>query len=288
MTDEYRAYSLSDPGHKRNNNEDCYLSAPNLGLWAVADGMGGHDAGEVASAIAIKVLHEHCELQRTLEESIQLAHIAVREAADTGLGAEGMGSTIVAVISTPAEWQLAWVGDSRAYLWTHDSEGGHLQQISADHSYVQMLYQSGAIEAEDMEQHPDKHVITQCLGMTQLPRVEVDSITQAWEPNQVLLICSDGLSDELNDDTIASVLCKHRDIAAAAQALMHAALEAGGRDNVTLQLIESPQRSLEPATPLEADKRPEELSRVTASLAFPIALFGLITVAAAALLWIVL
>ena len=250
----------------------------------MADGMGGHDAGEVASAIAIKVLHEHCNQQRTLEESIQLAHRAVRDAANDGLGSEGMGSTLVAVISTPDEWEMAWVGDSRAYLWTYDSEGGHLQQLSADHSYVQMLYQSGAIDADDMAQHPDKHVITQCLGMTQLQRVEVGSITQAWEPNQVLLLCSDGLSDELNDDAIASVLCKYNDTATAAEALMHAALDAGGSDNITLQLIESPRGSFDHAPPLAI----ETLSSKTGSLTFPIALLGLITVAITALLWIAL
>jgi len=285
LTDDYRAYSLSDPGLKRNNNEDCYLSAPTLGLWAVADGMGGHDAGEVASAIAIKVLHEHAAQHRALEDAIQLAHDAVIEAASMGLGAEGMGSTIVAVLSTPEEWQMAWVGDSRAYLWTSDSEGGHLQQVSADHSYVQMLYQSGAIDAEDMEQHPDKHVITQCLGMTQLPHVDVDTINQAWEPNQILLLCSDGLSDELNDDVIASILCKHKDTAAAAQALMQAALDSGGRDNITLQLIESPLGKVDSSPSYAIGKLPTDSS---SALIFPIALAGLITVAAAALLWIAL
>jgi len=285
LTDEYRAYSLSDPGHKRNNNEDCYLSAPKLGLWAVADGMGGHDAGEVASAIAIKVLHEHAAQHRALEDAIQLAHDAVIEAASMGLGAEGMGSTIVAVLSTPEQWHMAWVGDSRAYLWTSDHEGGHLQQISADHSYVQMLYESGAIDAEDMDQHPDKHVITQCLGMTQLPHVDVDTIDQAWEPNQILLLCSDGLSDELNDDAIAHILCKHKDTAAAAQALMQAALDSGGRDNITLQLIESPLENMDSSVSPTSNKlQPSSSSALT----FPIALAGLITVAALALLWIAL
>ncbi len=285
MTDDYHAYSLSDPGLKRNNNEDCYLSAPSLGLWAVADGMGGHDAGEVASAIAIKVLHEHAAQHRPLEDAIQLAHDAVIEAATMGLGAEGMGSTIVAVLSTAEEWQMAWVGDSRAYLWTSDSEGGHLQQVSADHSYVQMLYQSGAIDAEDMEQHPDKHVITQCLGMTQLPHVDVDTINQAWEPNQTLLLCSDGLSDELNDDVIASILCKYKDTAAAAQALMQAALDSGGRDNITLQLIESP---LEKVDSLASYTTGKLQTGSSSALMFPIALAGLITVAVVALLWIAL
>jgi len=285
LTDDYHAYSLSDPGLKRNNNEDCYLSAPSLGLWAVADGMGGHDAGEVASAIAIKVLHEHAAQHRPLEDAIQLAHDAVIEAATMGLGAEGMGSTIVAVLSTAEEWQMAWVGDSRAYLWTSDSEGGHLQQVSADHSYVQMLYQSGAIDAEDMEQHPDKHVITQCLGMTQLPHVDVDTINQAWEPNQTLLLCSDGLSDELNDDVIASILCKYKDTAAAAQALMQAALDSGGRDNITLQLIESP---LEKVDSLASYTTGKLQTGSSSALMFPIALAGLITVAVVALLWIAL
>ncbi len=240
MGKQQNTYSLSDPGRRRDNNEDCFLEDLSLGLWAVADGMGGHEAGEVASAIAIKVIREQFAQQAPLADAIQAAHQAVLAAASAGCGAEGMGSTIVALSSDTDHWHLSWVGDSRAYLWTSNQEGGQLQQLSADHSYVQMLYQSGAIEAEDMESHPSKHVITQCLGSTQVDQVKVDNLTQPWQAQQTLLLCSDGLSDELSDESIAEILCQYKTLPDAGAALLNAALSAGGKDNITLQLIGSP------------------------------------------------
>lgn len=239
---EYSA--ASHPGLMRNNNEDCFLSKPEQGLWLIADGMGGHEAGEVASAIVRDTIEHNTQSNPNLSllNAIQQAHISIINAAKSGVGAPGMGSTVVALKSQDYRYQIAWVGDSRAYLWTPSSEGGHLEQLSTDHSYVQMLVESGAIRAEDAEFHPEKNIITQCLGMQELAQVKVDHIENQWQKNQWILLCSDGLTDEVNDKTIAQILCDTNDCLAAVDQLMHAALTNGGRDNITLQIIESPLR----------------------------------------------
>lgn len=245
MTPKPLDYSAaSHPGLTRANNEDCFLSKPEQGLWLVADGMGGHEAGEVASAIVRDTI-----AQTTLEnprlsllDAIQQAHQRILQAAQQGIGALGMGSTVVALKSQAHRYQIAWVGDSRAYLWTPGANGGRLEQLSTDHSYVQMLVQSGAISAEEADSHPEKNIITQCLGMQELAQVKVDHIEQQWQENQWLLLCSDGLTDEVNDQTIAQILNEADDCLAAVDQLLHAALTHGGRDNITLQIIESPLR----------------------------------------------
>lgn len=285
MIDRYHSYSLSDPGRRRANNEDSYLYDADLQLWAVADGMGGHEAGEVASAIAIHVLRDQIALGAPITDAIQSAHKAVLDAATEIQGTRGMGSTIVALSCHQNEWQLAWVGDSRAYLWTSDEEGGDLQQLSVDHSYVQMLFQSGAISEEGMEDHPSKHIVTQCLGSTELTKVKVDTLQQVWEPQQTLLLCSDGLNDELRDESIAQILCQYQDPAEAAEALLNAALAAGGKDNITVQLITSP---LDEHQSAEKQSQTPNTSADRAAPLFrsPLLLSSLIIVFALALLWI--
>lgn len=239
---EYSA--ASHPGLMRSNNEDCFLSKPEQGLWLVADGMGGHEAGEVASAIVRDTI-ERCTKKNplvSLPEAIQQAHSSILRSAEQGVGAPGMGSTVVALKTQGAKYQIAWVGDSRAYLWTPTREGGRLEQLSTDHSYVQMLVETGAISAEDAEFHPEKNIITQCLGMQELTHVRVDHVEHQWQQDQWILLCSDGLTDEINDKTIAHILCDAQDCLTAVDQLMHAALTNGGRDNITLQIIESPLR----------------------------------------------
>lgn len=251
---EYSA--ASHPGLERDNNEDCFLSLPELGLWLVADGMGGHEAGEVASAIArdtiAQRLREHPDTPLT--HAIQLAHRAILSAAARGVGAQGMGSTLVALKSHGSKYQIAWVGDSRAYLWarkpsaqpssgnleTGNLEKGLLQQLSIDHSYVQQLINRGVLRPEQANSHPDKNVITQCLGMQELAQLEVGLIEGEWQRGQWLLLCSDGLSDELSDAVMSQILNRADSPNHAVDKLLRAALSQGGRDNITLQIIQSP------------------------------------------------
>lgn len=237
---EYSA--ASHPGLMRDNNEDCFLSRPEQGLWLVADGMGGHEAGEVASAIVRDTIAQEIQTAPNLSliDSIQNAHASILHAASLGIGALGMGSTVVALKSNAEKYQVAWVGDSRAYLWTPSHEGGRLERLSTDHSYVQMLVETGVIRPEEAETHPEKNIITQCLGMQELDKVKVDHIEHIWQKNQWILLCSDGLTDEVNDQTIAQILGESNDCLAAVDQLLHAALTSGGRDNITLQIIESP------------------------------------------------
>lgn len=247
MTTHPLEYSAAThPGLVRDNNEDCFLSAPELGLWLVADGMGGHEAGEVASAIVRDTLAEVMRKNPNspLDLAIQSAHQAILDSAARGIGAPGMGSTLVALKSIGGKFQLAWVGDSRAYLWTPSPEGGRLEQLSTDHSYVQMLVERGVISPEEAETHPEKNIITQCLGMQELARVKVGLVERQWEENQWILMCSDGLTDEVSDMTMAQILFQADNSVAAVDQLLHAALTGGGRDNITLQIVESP---LQPA-----------------------------------------
>jgi serine/threonine protein phosphatase PrpC len=237
---EYSA--VTHPGLKRGNNEDCFLSAPTADLWMVADGMGGHEAGEVASAIVRNTFEELVQkgTSFSLADAIQKSHEIILSSAENGIGASGMGSTVVALLNQKQHYQVAWVGDSRAYLWSPDEYGGELTRLTTDHSYVQMLYASGVINAEDVEKHPDKNIITQCLGMQELTQVKVDITVGQWQKNQWILLCSDGLTDELSDSDIANILEHSPNSLTAVDQLLHEALTNGGRDNITLQIIESP------------------------------------------------
>jgi len=229
---------LTHTGNVRSNNEDAFSRDPAMGLWVVADGMGGHEAGEVASAIAIESITRKIRQGKDIIEAIQNAHHNILNGAGKGRGAKGMGSTVVAVHTTSTHYQVAWVGDSRAYLWTRTGERtGTLEQLTTDHSYVQMLVKAGAITAEEAINHRDKNVITQCLGSLDIAHVTVDMIERDWQPNQWLLLCSDGLTDELEDSQISALLANSHDLETAANALLREALASGGRDNTTIALV---------------------------------------------------
>ena len=230
----------TDVGLVRNNNEDALLVSPSLKLWAVADGMGGHASGEVASSVANITIEESIEAGSSLSEAIQRAHKAVLDEATEQPQYRGMGSTIVAVQSSGTQYQVAWVGDSRAYLWTHSQLGRQLEQLTTDHSYVQMLYQAGAITAKELNTHPERNVITQCLGSLELANVNVETVDREWRKGDWLLLCSDGLTDAVGDQAICDILSAHTEIPSAVEALVQAALDNGGRDNVSVLIVSRP------------------------------------------------
>ncbi|HQQ63115.1 MAG TPA: protein phosphatase 2C domain-containing protein [Pseudomonadales bacterium] len=233
--------ALTHTGNVRNNNEDAFVADPAHGLWVVADGMGGHEAGEVASAIVIKTITDCIARGQDLASAIQAAHHNILDSSRKGKGARGMGSTVIAVHSTESHYQIGWVGDSRAYLWTPDGQhSGTLEQLSTDHSYVQMLVRAGAITPEEANHHPDKNVITQCLGSVDLANVRVDTIDREWQDNQWLLLCSDGLTDELQDSQISAILANSNNTEEATSTLVREALQAGGRDNTTVIVLGKP------------------------------------------------
>jgi serine/threonine protein phosphatase PrpC len=224
-------------GLLRENNEDAILSNPKLGLWLVADGMGGHAAGEVASDIAKTVIEQQVSAGKTLAHAINIAHQSVLQAAQNGEGKYGMGSTVVALKSTGIDVEIAWVGDSRAYLWSENT----LQALTTDHSYVQMLYQSGLISSAEMAGHPEKNVITQCLGSTELDSLEVETISRRWHPSDWVLLCSDGLTDGVSDQEICDLLHVNTTPGQAVKALVQAALSKGGKDNISVIIVAQPQ-----------------------------------------------
>jgi len=229
-------------GLVRELNEDSHLALPKLGLWVIADGMGGHEAGEVASGIAIREIARSIEQGMPLAEAIETAHRAIQTAALQGEGAANMGSTVVAAKLDGLCYEIAWVGDSRAYLWN-----GTLHQLTTDHSYVQMLLNAGLITESEIPGHPSRNIISQALGAGGADKVniKVDLVSGELGESDSLLLCSDGLSGEVADDSIATILSETTGNQARVDRLIAAALEAGGKDNVTV-IVLTPQQPKSP------------------------------------------
>lgn len=224
---------LSHVGLRRELNEDTYYGDAELGLWLVADGMGGHEFGEVASALARDAVVREIRAGRTLAEAIRKADEDIIGHSKRRAESLPMGTTLVAVRVDGKRFELAWVGDSRAYLWN-----GKLAQISSDHSYVQELIDQGAITHEQARTHPHRNVVTQALGVTDPQSLKVETITGELKPGMQLLLCSDGLTEEVDDAAIASILARSELSAQeCVDHLVRAALDGGGSDNVTVLLL---------------------------------------------------
>lgn len=229
----------TDVGCVRELNEDNLIAKD--GFWLVADGMGGHACGEVASQIAVNEIVEDYPQTGSLDTAIQNAHTKIINAASEDANRSGMGTTVVAMVSDAQAYHVSWVGDSRAYLW--DATQNKLSQLTTDHSLMVRLINAGLITEEDAKTHPQRHMITQCLGSTEISQVTVDSISGTWKANQQILLCSDGLSDEVSEYSIAEILSSNRTTSEKVQALVDRAKRSGGRDNITLILVESPVTS---------------------------------------------
>ena len=225
----------TDPGRKRHHNEDSYVFQPPL--FAIADGMGGARAGEVASALAASALNaadvDGGGTARVIE-LIQEANRRVHERAQSDAETSGMGTTItVALVERDGSVTFGHVGDSRAYLL----RGDRLEQLTDDHSHVAELVRRGELSAEAAEVHPQRSVITRALGTD--PDVDVDAFAIDGEADDVYLICSDGLSDMVDGEVIEAIMLEHRaDLDEAARRLVQAANRAGGDDNITAILFE--------------------------------------------------
>jgi len=221
-------------GLRREHNEDTYYADAELGLWLVADGMGGHEHGEVASALARDTLVQEVGKGAELVRAIQLADEEIIRHSTRRSEALPMGTTIAALrLSQDGGYEVAWVGDSRIYIW---NEG--LKQLSQDHSYVQELIDQGAITSEQARHHPHRNVVTQALGVTDPQSLRVESVRGELKPGMQLLLCSDGLTEEVKDATIASIVGR-MDLSAqeCVDHLILAALDGGGSDNVTVILV---------------------------------------------------
>ena len=220
-------------GLRREHNEDTYYADADLGLWLVADGMGGHEHGEVASALARDTLIQEVGNGAPLARAVQRADAEILQHSSRKSEALPMGTTIVALRVTGSDYEVCWVGDSRVYLWN-----GALKQISQDHSYVQELIQQGAITHEQARTHPHRNVVTQALGVTDPQSLRVETLRGTLAPGMQILLCSDGLTEEVDDTQIAAVLAR-ADLSAqeCVDHLILAALDGGGSYNVTVIVV---------------------------------------------------
>ncbi len=227
----------SDVGCSRSNNEDNFAAAPEHDLWILADGVGGHDAGEIASEIACQVIRDEVAAGRDMTTAIETAHQSILAAPEQGRGRPGMASTVVALQVIGNRFEIAWVGDSRCYLW---SEQRGLEQVSRDHSLVQRLLEEQHINEDEAASHPGRNIVLQALGQDNLEKLQVDTIRDQLEPGQILLMCSDGLNDYVKHEDIVASFTELDDLDAIADSLIEKTLANNGADNVTVVLVQAP------------------------------------------------
>jgi serine/threonine protein phosphatase PrpC len=249
----------TDVGMVRQQNEDSYLAEENL--YVVADGMGGHNAGEVASALAVTTLkagaRSGINSVERFRELVQQANTAIYTASLDDSTQSGMGTTLTALSIVAGEEPrvlVANVGDARTYMWRN----GALTRLSVDHSYVQELVNEGIITPEEARVHPRRNIVTRALGIDR--SVVVDVFSHLVRTGDRIVLCSDGLVDEVSDADIAVVLGQHSDPQDTAEALVMVANTAGGRDNTTVIVVDVLDDISEPVvlptpdntTPMEA------------------------------------
>jgi serine/threonine protein phosphatase PrpC len=263
-----RTASLTDTGRRRRHNEDAYVCKPPL--FAVADGMGGAQAGELASSLAAAALRDDTSEQvggeQRVDELIQEANRRVYQRQSQDAAASGMGTTMTVALVEDGRVAIGHVGDSRAYL----IRDRRLEQLTEDHSLVAELVRSGKLSPEEAEAHPQRSVITRALGTD--PDVDVDTFSVETKPGDLFLLCSDGLSSMVDDETILREVERNRgDLGAAAKALVRAANKGGGDDNITVVFfeiadVEDTEKTVTLPPPVEVgeDETLDELDRVPA------------------------
>ncbi|MBD5530189.1 MAG: Stp1/IreP family PP2C-type Ser/Thr phosphatase [Lachnospiraceae bacterium] len=237
-----KTFSVTDIGRKRKQNQDYVFTSqraignlPNL--FIVADGMGGHKAGEYASKYTVETIC-NC-IERSFEKSptlilqkaIELANTHIRQKASEDISLEGMGTTVVAATCLGKYLQVANVGDSRLYIVNEE-----IRQITRDHSKVEELVRVGVLDREAARNHPEKNIITRAVGANDA--VEVDFFTVELTPGDIVLMCSDGLTNMLEDEEIRDILKCPGELEEKAQKLIEAANSHGGKDNISVILIE--------------------------------------------------
>ena len=244
------AEGLTDVGRKRSHNEDSFRIAPEFGLYMVADGMGGHAAGEVASRLAVDTMREFfsataADPERTwpykmdrskgyeenrLITAIKLSNLRIYESAQRNSNQRGMGTTLVSIFAVDDGVYIAHVGDSRVYR----IRDGRMEQLTEDHSLINDLKKMKKMTEEEIEAFPQKNVILRALGMKET--VKVDTRFESPREGDIYLICSDGLAGPVTDEQILQTILYAPDLKTASQRLIDAANAAGGPDNVTCVL----------------------------------------------------
>lgn len=227
-------FAKTNIGNKRDNNEDYYLASPKINMWILADGVGGHDAGEVASQLACNTIEEKVLAGENIADAIQHSHELIKVSPDDGVGRRGMASTIVVLKVKNDKFDFFWVGDSRGYQWNKRSG---LTPRTSDQSLVQQLLDKGIITEQEARVHPNRNVIIQALGQVDLEKLVVDTSSHDYEDGDLLLLCSDGLSDCVDDAAINDVITAAETPEQAASNLVDTALANGGKDNITVIIV---------------------------------------------------
>lgn len=237
-----KTFSITDVGQKRKMNQDyVYTSEEPIGnllnLFVVADGMGGHNAGDFASKYTVDKLIESIKNSqeknpiKIIREAIEYANKALIKKAEENSEFNGMGTTLVVATIMREYIYVANIGDSRLYIINDD-----IRQITKDHSYVEEMVRIGKIDREDARNHPDKNIITRAIGAGD--EVAVDFFELKLEEKDIVLMCSDGLTNMIEDDDIKMIVKKQRDVAGKAEKLVEIANENGGKDNIAVVIIE--------------------------------------------------
>jgi len=229
---------------RRSTNEDTWLIDQNLGLLVVADGMGGHNAGEIASALAVKVIQEFLTdsgappTPALLEEAVEVANERILSDAARQPDHAGMGTTVVAALVSGGRAFYISVGDSRLYLW----RGGLLTQLTRDDSWLaEALGEDEGARAQSMGTHPMRHVLTRVVGLR--PELQASAAECAFEANDCLLLCSDGVHGVVPHDTLAEILGSERTVADIAEHVVRSAISRGATDNATVVVARLDGRS---------------------------------------------
>jgi serine/threonine protein phosphatase PrpC len=234
-----RCFGISDIGCARSSNEDAYIAEPDLGLFVVADGMGGAQAGEQASAIATRTIARYVRRAaprrspESLLEAIQTANREILRQASENPRFHGMGTTVVALLVSPPAAYIASVGDSRAYLF----RGGELHRLTSDQTWVNEVGRSLGLTEEQIHSHPFRNVLTMAVGARE--RLEIHSHELRLEPGDILLLSSDGLHGVVPEVEIAATLAAADALEEKAASLIRVARAYGGPDNITALLVEN-------------------------------------------------
>ncbi|ABI72216.1 PP2C family protein-serine/threonine phosphatase [Shewanella frigidimarina] len=238
------SHALTHRGTVRSINEDAYLELPHLGIWVVADGMGGHAAGDVASQLVIDGIQqavEHLQPETItldiLKQSLISSNRFLQQMSEHEFDGKVAGSTVVVLWLYQDNYHLLWVGDSRIYL-LRDQQ---MKQVTKDHSQVNDMIDEGLLQPEEAESHPLANVITRAVGVDS--QLDIDYRTDNMKEGDVFLLCSDGLNKELNDVEIERTI-KSGNIIDSGMALLHASLVRNARDNVTCILVKNTPKKI--------------------------------------------
>lgn len=246
-----RVANRSDVGLIRMVNEDRAAAIPEhngYSLAIVADGMGGHQAGDIASQMAIETVQEELKVSlqpgmdaqqraNAIEQAVLRANHNIYEEASQKEHLSGMGTTVVVTVANHQELVIGNIGDSRAYLL----EQSGIRQLTEDHSFVNALVKSGQISEEEAEHHPRRNFLTRALGTDE--EVTVDIIHSTWREKDIVLLCSDGLSGAVSQSRMQAILQSELDLNGKAEQLIDEALQAGGDDNITVVLLENESKT---------------------------------------------